>query len=234
MDGRPAIAFAGVAAIAAVVIWAIRRKTSTLATAAIPPSIDVNLIPQSSRVNSLISEFAPTVLGAYPKAATSEQSPTGAFTPTIYYPMENSPSGSYGNSTGVPAPNIGNYPTYIRAVADAIAFAEGYYSTGSRPQRNANPGDLTIDLKGGGRSIGMDGVYVKYATQYDGWLDLYEQVRLMYVGPPSSHFNSTMTIKQVAALYTATEQTYWANNVAKRLGVTVDTTLLQIAEKFGV
>ena len=30
----------------------------------------------------------------------------------------------------------------ISKIADAIAFAEGYFVSGSRPRRNNNPGDL--------------------------------------------------------------------------------------------
>jgi hypothetical protein len=36
--------------------------------------------------------------------------------------------------------------TVISKIADAIAFAEGFYVPGSRPCRNNNPGDLERDL----------------------------------------------------------------------------------------
>ena len=42
----------------------------------------------------------------------------------------------------------------ISKIADAIAFAEGYFVSGSRPHRNNNPGDLERDLTRQGRRMG--------------------------------------------------------------------------------
>jgi hypothetical protein len=113
----------------------------------------------------------------------------------------------------------------ISKIADAIAFAEGYFVSGSRPQRNSNPGDLERDITGKG--IGWDGPYVMYATSQDGREALEHQVRLMFAG--SHVYNPAMTIAEVAQHYTATDPGIWARNVAGRLGVSVETRLRDIA-----
>src|SRR5438309_9370956 len=68
----------------------------------------------------------------------------------------------------------------ISKIADAIAFAKGFFVAGSRPHRNNNPGDLERDLTSKGR--GWDGPYVIYATPQEGWEALRHQVRLMFNG----------------------------------------------------
>lgn len=113
----------------------------------------------------------------------------------------------------------------IDKFAKGIATAEGFYVAGSRPNRNHNPGDLTIDVTG--KSVGMDGMYVKYANDADGWEALRKQVRMMFDNT-SRVYNSTLTIKQVAAKYTTTAVAAWANIVAGYMGVSVDTRLDQL------
>jgi hypothetical protein len=112
----------------------------------------------------------------------------------------------------------------ISRLADAIAFAEGYFVSGSRPHRNNNPGDLERDLTGKG--VAWDGPYVVYATPQDGRDALEHQVRLMFGG--SHIYKTSMTIHQVAMHYTATDQATWARNVAVYLGVTPDTKLAEL------
>jgi hypothetical protein len=109
----------------------------------------------------------------------------------------------------------------ISKIADAIAFAEGYFAAGSRPRRNNNPGDLERDLTGKG--IGFDGPYVVYRTAEDGRGALERQVRLMFAG--SHIYRPSMTIAEVAQHYTATDQAIWAKNFAAHLGVPVSTRL---------
>lgn len=106
------------------------------------------------------------------------------------------------------------------AFATAIAYAEGFYVNGSRPQRNNNPGDLTVDTIG--RGIGKDGPFIRYATVDDGWDALRKQVQMILTNT-SSIYNSDMTIQDVANKYTATNQATWALNVANKLGVSPDT-----------
>ena len=76
----------------------------------------------------------------------------------------------------------------ISKIADAIAFAEGFFVAGSRPHRNNNPGDLERDLTSKGS--GWDGPYVIYATPQDGWEALRHQVRLMFEGRAHAKQNS--------------------------------------------
>jgi hypothetical protein len=109
----------------------------------------------------------------------------------------------------------------ISKIADAIAFAEGYFVSGSRPRRNHNPGDLELDVTGKG--VGKDGPYLMYANEKDGREALEHQVRLMFGG--SHIYKPSMTIAEIARHYTATDQALWARNVASHLGVTVDTRL---------
>jgi hypothetical protein len=108
----------------------------------------------------------------------------------------------------------------ISALAVGIAYAEGFYVSGSRPARNHNPGDLTVDITGKG--IGHDGMFVVYATDNDGWDALKAQVSKIFTNT-SSIYNSDMTINDIAARYTTTDQTAWAMNVASKLGVSPDT-----------
>src|SRR5262245_60907331 len=112
----------------------------------------------------------------------------------------------------------------VKALAEAIAFAEGFYRAGRRPARNHNPGDLTKDLTG--RAVGWGGPFVVYKSDEDGWEALRWQVRLMFGG--SQIYNPNMSISQVATFYTATDQMAWAANVAQKLGVTIDTKLSEL------
>lgn len=122
----------------------------------------------------------------------------------------------------------------IRLFAQGIAIAEGYYVSGSRPNRNNNPGDLTVDTTGIG--IGKDGPFIVYATPADGWDALYKQVELMFTNA-SKIYNSGMTIRQIAEKYTTTDQLAWANNVARTLGISIDTpisALITTSETVGI
>lgn len=108
----------------------------------------------------------------------------------------------------------------VRLMSEGIAIAEGYYVTGSRPNRNNNPGDLTVDITGTG--IGKDGPFIVYGSPDDGWKALYRQVEMMFTNA-SRIYNSNMTIRQIAEKYTTTDQLAWAQNVANELGISIDT-----------
>jgi hypothetical protein len=114
----------------------------------------------------------------------------------------------------------------IRRIGEAIATAEGFYVEGSRPARNHNPGDLTLDLTG--KAVGQDGAFVVYGSDVDGFQALYTQVGLMVSGL-SEHYNPSMTISQIAQRYSPDGWQAWASNVAGYLGVDVDTPLGDIA-----
>jgi hypothetical protein len=112
----------------------------------------------------------------------------------------------------------------ISKIADAIAFAEGYFVSGSRPRRNNNPGDLERDLTG--KAAGWDGPYVIYRTPEDGREALEHLVRLMFSG--SHIYKPSMTIAEIARHYTSTDPEIWARNVASHLGVSAGTQLDEI------
>lgn len=114
----------------------------------------------------------------------------------------------------------------VERIAQAIAFAEGFYVSGSRAQRNHNPGDMTQDLIG--RKTGMDGPFVVYATDEDGWQNLYAQIGKWLDGS-SSRADATSTIGDISEFYTTNDQTAWASNVANHLGVSIDTPIGGIA-----
>ena len=112
----------------------------------------------------------------------------------------------------------GEFPDIVKRFAQAIATAEGFFVNGSIPQKNNNPGDIM-----------QGGQYVVYSAIADGWQALYAQVYKMFFGG-SLYYNSGMTISQVAYYYAdggndPSGAANWAQNVAKYLGVTPDTTL---------
>ena len=43
--------------------------------------------------------------------------------------------------TGLGGSGFMSYSSIVDKIAQAIAYAEGFFVTGSRPQRNHNPGD---------------------------------------------------------------------------------------------
>lgn len=120
----------------------------------------------------------------------------------------------------------GGPPAAVQKIALAIASAEGFYKSGSRPQRNHNPGDMTRDLVG--RAVGTDGPFQVYATDADGWADLYRQIELWLSGE-SNNADSSSTIEDLSGFYTTTEKTSWAVNVANALNVSIDTPIGEIS-----
>lgn len=118
------------------------------------------------------------------------------------------------------------WPQYVKDFAEAISFAEGFGKAGAHPTVTHNPGDI---FPGGDVS--------GFATDDEGWAALYHQVGLMFSNR-STYYNSGMSIADVAAHYTATQQVEWASNVAYHLNsmrtgfypeVSVGTTLDEIA-----
>jgi hypothetical protein len=106
----------------------------------------------------------------------------------------------------------------IKRIAEAIAKAEGYGVPGATPTVRNNPGDLK----------GPDGEIRWFATAEEGWNALYRQVAMMFTGE-SRYYRPDMTIAEIARIYTG-ESTYmnWANNVARFLGVTPETRLIEV------
>jgi hypothetical protein len=117
-------------------------------------------------------------------------------------------------------------------IAQAIAHAEGFFVSdpNARPRRNHNPGDMTSDLVG--RGIGKDGSFIVFATDADGWANLYAQVNAWLNGTSRFHSGQS-SIADLAGLgdetgYTSTDQVAWANTVAAKLNVSIDTSLAEI------
>ena len=99
-------------------------------------------------------------------------------------------------------------PAGLLAFAEAIAFAEGYGVPGAIPTLRNKPGELKQPSSGGGITT--------FATPAEGWEALYNQLDLIRTGR-SAYYQPTMTIAQVANVWTATEQTAWLSNVLASL-----------------
>ena len=119
---------------------------------------------------------------------------------------------------------VSNREAIIKRMAQAIAYAEGFHVPGSIPQRLHNPGDLTVDLTGKG--ISKEGMYIRYATDADGFEALEKQIRLMFGG--SRIYHAGMTLWDIAQRYTTTDQEAWARLVAQRMGVPMSTKLSEL------
>lgn len=133
--------------------------------------------------------------------------------------------GSVSQAVANLAADVGLQSAAVEALSDAIATAEGFYIPGSRPQRNHNPGDMTVDLIG--RGIGTDGPFIVYADDGDGWDNLKAQVSKWFDGS-SAHADSSSTIQDLSGFYTSTEQGSWAANVARALGVDTNTPISEL------
>lgn len=102
----------------------------------------------------------------------------------------------------------------IRAMAMAIAHAEGFFVPGSIPARANNPGDLVIPGWRGG-SLGEQNISV-FPSAAAGWQRLYSQLQLIADG--RSHvYTPDMTIADVGSKWTATQASAWVNNVVTYL-----------------
>jgi hypothetical protein len=116
------------------------------------------------------------------------------------------------------------YPEPIKRFAQAIAKAEGFYVAGSIPQRANNPGDLKM-INWDGPTLG-EGISV-FQSVDAGWSALYRQLYLILSGQ-SGVYNLDMTIAQMGAKWTATQQSAWASNVAGYLAVSPSTPLWSV------
>lgn len=117
-----------------------------------------------------------------------------------------------------------------RKIAEAIAYAEGFYASGSTvPQRTNNPGDLKLK----DNPLGTIGGKTIFQTVEEGWAALEKQIEWMLTGQ-SKIYSPDMTIQEVGNWYVGGKGTptadsvAWANNVARQLGVSPDTPIGQI------
>jgi hypothetical protein len=101
--------------------------------------------------------------------------------------------------------SAGQGPGFL-AFAEAIAFAEGFYADGANiPKARNNPGDL----KWGTTEI------TTFASVADGWAALYAELHKVMNG--TAYIPASATIREFAAIYTATEQDAWTGNVVAYL-----------------
>ncbi len=102
----------------------------------------------------------------------------------------------------------------LKAVAEAIARAEGFYVAGSLPARANNPGNLKIGDRGNGVIEGK----TVFATVQDGWSALYRQLDLVRIGK-AKFLKPTDTWREFARTWVGTaDSENWAANVTNRLG----------------
>lgn len=108
-----------------------------------------------------------------------------------------------------------------KAIAQAIAKAEGFFVSGSEPQRAHNPGDLELGDVGNGLLFNK----TIFATDDDGWNALYHQIGLMISGD-SKIYDPSMSWRDIAASWVGTsDANNWMLNVTNALGVLPDSTL---------
>jgi hypothetical protein len=116
-----------------------------------------------------------------------------------------------------------SYPQPIQRFGQAIARQEGFYVTGSVPQRANNPGDLKIP-----NMPTLPGTSITLFPSADaGWSALYRQLMLILSGQ-SSYYHPDMTIAEMGRVWTTTEQVPWSTNVSAFLGVPTSTPLWQV------
>lgn len=117
------------------------------------------------------------------------------------------------------------YPEPIKSMATAIARAEGFFVTGSIPQRANNPGDLKVP-GWTGATLG-EGISV-FPSADAGWNALYKQLYLILTGG-SGVYNLDMTISDMAAKWTGGDHPdTWARNVAGFVGADVSAPLWSV------
>jgi hypothetical protein len=119
----------------------------------------------------------------------------------------------------------------IQRFSQAIATTEGFYVSGSVPQRANNPGDTTDAGDVGNGVIQTDGPngakITIFSNATDGWNELYRKVRRMLSGASEVYLLS-MTVEEVGMKYSGDAN--WGKNVATALGVQPTTTLAEIAQ----
>ena len=117
----------------------------------------------------------------------------------------------------------------VMALASAISVAEGFGETNAIPTRANNPGDITDvgqNLPGDtGQRLGQN--IIVFATVTDGWNALYAQCQRMLSGTDPL-YPASDTLQAAGGTY-ANDPVNWPANVASQLGVSINTTLGQLA-----
>jgi hypothetical protein len=116
--------------------------------------------------------------------------------------------------------SIGTTDDRTKRIAEAIARAEGFYVSGSLPQRNNNPGSLRIH--------GETDTISKFSTVEDGWSALYRQINLIF-SRDSNYYTPEMSIEEFASIWTGGDNPgSWANTVSQALNVGPSTSLIEV------
>lgn len=146
----------------------------------------------------------------------------GAVVAYVLFNEYQNPGGGLAALTGPSQP--------VLALAQAISVAEGFGEAGAIPTRANNPGDITDvgqNLPGDtGQRLGAK--IIVFATVTDGWNALYAQATRMLSGSDSL-YPASDTLQAVGGTY-ANDPINWPANVAAQLGVSIYTTLGEIAE----
>jgi len=121
------------------------------------------------------------------------------------------------DTTEMQTPDPVDFAPGIKRMAEAIAYAEGYYGPGDPvPRRLNNPGDLKASSV---PAIGTDTAgHLHFATIELGWLALYRQLQLIVDGR-SRVYKLDDTIATMGQRYAPPNPVIWAGNVAGRLRV---------------
>jgi len=121
-----------------------------------------------------------------------------------------------------------SYSDSIVRFANAIARAEGYFVSGSIPQRANNPGNLVIPGWPVDKTLGVERISV-FPTIEEGWNRLYKQLQLIASGRSSVYTDLDMTLVQMGQKWAPGGANNvpgaWAYNVAQGLGVSTSTPL---------
>jgi hypothetical protein len=120
-------------------------------------------------------------------------------------------------------------PRTLAALAVAISHAEGYYRTGTIPNRLNNPGDIVVS-----------GHFEKFPNSLLGFASLVDDLRIKLTNRSHTAIRDTSTIRQLADVWASTsttdERAAWASDVARLLTillatpVTVNTQLIHLQE----
>lgn len=114
----------------------------------------------------------------------------------------------------------GSFGKPLSAFADAIAHAEGFYTVGSRPYRNNNPGDFILAAPATNYTSNTDGTYAVFDSIADGWQCLEDELDLIRRGV--SRYKPTISFNELAQGYSPDGWQNWANNVAAYVGAGVN------------
>lgn len=117
----------------------------------------------------------------------------------------------------------------VKRLANAIAVFEGFFQTGTLPNRLNNPGALIYI--GQSKAVKDKSGFAHFLTKEDGWNALYYQLQLIFDGK-SKYYRPDMTIQEFINVYASSspenEKVAYAEYIANHFGVDVNTKLNQL------